>query len=240
MKKYIDSHCHLQTAHDFQSMWSSASTFGICAAICNGTEPSDWSPVLKLCRDYTGIYGAIGLHPWYITKAPQNWKSEMQELLTTNTNIMVGEIGMDKFYPHLDDQAKVFEAQLDMAYRMSRPVFIHCVGAWNYILQILKSRHAHLPKTMVAHSFSEGPEIMRNLSEEFGFYFSLSPMIMDQRRKKLMESVREIPQHKLLVESDGNDPRIIISIVQRIAEIKSVETNVMADTIYKNTIEILK
>ena len=65
-------------------------------------------------------------------------------------------------------------------------------------------------------------------------------MIMDGRRGRLIDTVRQTPMSRILIESDDANPAKVISVARRVAEIKSVDLGEVADTIYKNTTEILK
>ena len=93
---------------------------------------------------------------------------------------------------------------------------------------------------MVAHAFTGSIDIMRTLADGYGFYFSYSPMIMDGRRGRLIDTVRQTPISRILIESDDANPVEVMSVARRVAEIKSVDLDEVTNTIYKNTIGILK
>ena len=240
MQKYFDAHCHLQNVSNVADVMARAADVGVCGAVCNGTNPADWADVLRIARNVPGVYGAVGVHPWYVQNIASNWATRMREILTEFPDIMVGEIGLDKYRPAPELQENIFIDCLDMAAEFSRPAFIHCVGAWNRVLQILKSRRNRLPRAMVAHAFAGSIDIMRTLADGYGFYFSYSPMIMDGRRGRLIDTVRQTPISRILIESDDANPVEVMSVARRVAEIKSVDLDEVTDTIYKNTIGILK
>jgi len=64
-------------------------------------------------------------------------------------------------------------------------------------------------------------------------------MIADARRARLISAVRNTPNDRILVESDCDNPALVVDVTRRIAEIKSVAAEKMADIIYNNTIGIL-
>ena len=239
MTKYIDAHCHLQNVGDVSGVLNTANMVGVCGVICNATSPLDWERVIKLMHNHGAVYGCIGVHPWCIQNLPQNWATQMQNILSENPSVMVGEVGIDKHHPNIPAQMEIFAVQLDFAYKFNRPIFIHCVGAWERVLQILKSRHNQLPRVMVAHAFAGSADIISELVEKYNFYFSYSPMIADARRARLISTVRNTPNDRILVESDCDNPALVVDVTRRIAEIKSVAAEKMADIIYNNTIGIL-
>ncbi len=237
--KFIDSHCHLQQSGDVADILHRATDAGVQYFICNATSPADWANVINTANNYDAVRGCIGVHPWYINKLPVNWADTMNTELLTNPALMVGEIGIDIHHPDISVQQAVFATQLSMAHKLYRPVFIHCVGAWDRILRILKLNRGNLPPVMVAHSFSGSTDIMQRLASEYNMYFSYSPMIFNKKRTGLMRSVYQTPSDRILVESDGMNPSVVVDVVGRISEIKSVANDKMADIIYSNTIGIL-
>lgn len=238
--KYIDVHCHLQNADNIGATLNAAQSVGVCGAICNATAPDDWARVRQIAREYKSVRGAIGVHPWRIHDLSGDaWARDMYDILCDNPDLMIGECGLDKFHPDMSQQLNVFNTQLQMATELGRPVFIHCVGAWDKMFQILKSRKSHLPMIMVAHAFNGSAEILTRLINEYNFYISASPMILDNRRTRLLDAMRGAPINRILIESDGTNPADVISVAGRVADIKNVAQSEIADIIYKNTIGIL-
>lgn len=238
--KYIDVHCHLQNADNIGATLNAAQSVGVCGAICNATAPDDWARVRQIAREYKSVRGAIGVHPWRIHDLSGDvWARDMYDILRDNPDLMIGECGLDKFHPDMSQQLNVFDTQLQMATELGRPVFIHCVGAWDKMFQILKSRKSHLPMIMVAHAFNGSAEILTRLINEYNFYISASPMILDNRRTRLLDAMRGAPINRILIESDGTNPADVISVAGRVADIKNVAQSEIADIIYENTIGIL-
>lgn len=235
MDKYIDAHCHLQNLKEQNVLINQALRAGISQFIVNATTLEDWNDVIKLTRRNSYISGAIGVHPWFVKNLPDDWAYNMQRLLIQNKNIMVGEVGLDKNYPDLQLQELVFVTQLHMAHELRRVVNIHCVGVWGSMIKILKSYMG----IVVLHAFSASIEILKQMLQNENIYFSFSAAILDKRRRKLTELIKIIPMNKILVESDNDNPIIIIDIVKRIAEIKNVNLTDITDIIYKNSLRVL-
>lgn len=240
MPKYIDSHCHLQDCTDINSAISHMTAAGVVGAICNATSPTDWDIVVDLSQKYSCVYGCIGVHLWNIVGLIPGWNDKMREILRRFPTLMVGEVGLDKNHPNMPTQESVFISQMKIACDMARPIFIHCVGAWERMLHILKLNRRNLPPVMIAHSFTGSVEIMQRLASEYDFYFSYSPVIMDTGRVRVAECIRMTPSNRILVESDNSNPAVVVDVIRRIAEIKSIAMNDMADIVYKNTIGILE
>ena len=124
--KYTDAHCHIFTAP----------TNEIVGQICNATTVDNWAELCRIADNRTRV--CIGIHPWHIDSAPADWTDRMRKILGSNPQIMVGEIGIDKYHPNIDKQIELFTTQLEMAAELGRPAHLHIVGAWDKLLHILE------------------------------------------------------------------------------------------------------
>ncbi|MDW2958497.1 MAG: TatD family hydrolase [Alphaproteobacteria bacterium] len=227
MAKYIDAHCHLMSNTEIVR----ARELGVAGMICNGTRPSDWGDIVHLVRGNNDVYGAIGVHPWFVDDLPDNWDLELRKTLIANPDLMIGEIGLDKTRPNIDMQISIFIRQLDMAYELKRVVHLHCVRAWDLILHILKQRQNKLPPLFVAHGYSGTPDMMSKLISDYNFYFSYG-----ERALNMPCRIQQTPHDRILVESDGDTPANVVGIAMHVASIANITT----DLIYENTTQVLQ
>lgn len=237
MSRYIDAHCHLQHLQDLIQVLETAESAGICGFVCNSTKPDDWTDVIKVTEKSANIYGCIGVHPWYASDLPEDWRDIMYELLQMHKQLMVGEIGLDKFASvDMNVQVDIFKTQLEIASKLNRSVNIHCVGAWDKMLRLLKE--CTVP--VILHSFAASEEIIKQLLKSFNIYYSFSPDLLDNKHVIMTNAVKIIPIDKILVESDEKSPLLIPEVITKIAELKSVDSDVIADKVYNNSLGILK
>ena len=226
MEKYFDSHCHLSTKN-VQNLK--------VGAIYNAAHFSDWDNIIRLSESAENLYGAIGIHPWYVSDLPNNWFELLKNKLTENQKLMVGEIGLDKHHDNMDLQIDIFAKQLLLAHELNRPVQLHCVGAWEKMLAILKMYRNKLPSFIIAHEYSGPHEIMQRLVSEYNFFFSYGP-----RNLRNPLRILATPMGRILSETDGDNPDGVISVVEQMAEILNIAPKKMADIIYKNTMGFLR
>ncbi len=180
---YTDAHCHLLDKNEFDM----AKTAGINQIICNATNPKDWQNVLAV----KNVIHAIGIHPWYVSDLPENVISDLENLLVSNIDVHIGEIGLDKCKNDFYKQEELFILQLELAEKLKRPVHVHCVRAWGEMLPILKG---HKDLKYLFHGFSGDKNIIHFLSD-YNAYFSVN------RTSK----IPLIPTDRLLIESDAPD-----------------------------------
>ena len=224
MPKYIDAHCHFNPAADY----------GV-GFVCNSTRPADWNAIVDAAARVPAIYPCIGVHPWYV--ADTNL-SQMADVLAAHPNVMVGEIGIDRTRDNFDLQCEIFIVQMELAAKYNRTAHVHCVRAWDVMLNILKNI-SHLPPKIVFHEFGGGADVARALLRHNNVYFSYGPRAV----AKIQERIADVPMDKILVETDGNDPQnapeILSRTVENIAQIKSMDAGGCADIIYDNTIRVI-
>nr|MBQ0091183.1 TatD family hydrolase [Candidatus Enterousia merdequi] len=127
--KIIDAHTHIDyISHKHQD--------DVFESICCATNESQWIDLVNIIKNDNAVYGAFGIHPWYLDSVKPEFDERLEELLLNNDSYMVGEIGLDKYKPYLDKQINVFEKQLKVAVKLHRAVVLHCVGAWDKVLNI--------------------------------------------------------------------------------------------------------
>lgn len=197
---YIDAHMHLVPDEVFLK----ARQRGVDMFFLNATSQSDWQPVLAVSERILGVYPCLGIHPWYVDTAVGNWEGELINLLRSHPLAMVGEIGLDKGRPNYLLQQDIFRRQLQIAADLNRPVHIHCVKAWDEMLEIIGEFR---DVKMLLHRFS-GDEILVQKFRMLNAYFSV-----------LNDKVYEvIPDNRLLVESDApsglKSPEAVVDLVR--------------------------
>ena len=224
MLQYIDAHCHL----------SENPTDINVGAVYNASHQSDWKNIIAVTDVQQNIYGAIGVHPWYVSDITSDWESELYKLLCQNPELLVGEIGLDKHKPDMENQIRVFCAQMLLAHELKRGVCLHCVGAWDKILNILKVYRNKLPRFVLSHCYNGAPNDIKRLSDNYNMYFSYGP-----RNLQDVSRLCATPLDRIVAETDGYTPDDIIGIVNRIGAVLNIAPEKMADIIYRNTMRML-
>lgn len=200
--------------------------------VYNATTQSDWNKIVSQCNTSPFVWGAIGIHPWYIHTVSDDWVHQMVETLGQNPTLMLGEVGLDKHHPNMDGQIAIFERQLDIAADMQRVVHIHCVGAWDKMLHIFSVRKNKLPPKMVIHGFAGPVTIIPDLVNQYNAYISYGAAIRVRTTPKITDCIRNTPKTRILVESDDAPNDILPVLVDIISDIIGVN---MTHQIYQNT-----
>ena len=200
MFDYFNAHCHFLTASTFIP--------DNVGAVNNSAKISEWDFVIESAQQSNNIYAAIGVHPWYIDNLPDNWDVLLQDKLLAYPDLAVGEIGLDNKYANMDAQIDVFMRQIVIANALKRGVHIHCVGAWDKIVSILRNQEYTDIPFILFHRFNGV------ISDWLGMekvYFSYSPV-------KSMKRIMETPQNRLLLETDSENVADIVQWTNRVAD----------------------
>lgn len=161
--------------------------------------------VLELVNQYPQEFDdslpfySIGIHPLYIDE--NRLESDFQivdEKLASPECLALGECGLDKrSETSFELQQLVFERQLALAEKYQKPVVIHCVTAFQELIEIKKRLKISVP--MVVHGFSKKAELANQLLDN-GFYVSFGKNLL--RNPELEAVFNCIPNDRFLLETD--------------------------------------
>ncbi len=137
----------------------------------------------------------IGFHPWYLDHF-EDLKSTLTGLLENKRVQFIGECGLDKVKgADWDVQLKAFEFQVQLAEQYKIPLIIHCVKAYNEVLQVLKTRKVRV----IFHGFQGTKELAQQIARQ-GYFLSFGQSILHRAKSK--EALKSIPIQQLFLETD--------------------------------------
>ena len=148
-------------------------------------------------------YYSIGIHPWKIEgNRVESELKIIESKLQTKNCLAVGECGLDKrIETPLEIQIGVFEKQLHLAEKYKKPVIIHCVAAFQEVIEVKKRLAISVP--MIIHGFSKNELVARQLIEN-GFYLSFGKYLLQSRSlgTELEIVFRNVPNDRFFLETD--------------------------------------
>lgn len=144
-------------------------------------------------------YFSIGIHPWYINIDNLDVHlAVIEEKLQFDNCLALGECGLDKrIETPLEIQTEVFEKQLQLIKKHQKPVILHCVSAYQEVIEIKKRLKIDVP--MIIHGFSKNWQVAKSLLEN-GFYLSFGKYLL--RNPELSEVFKQVPNDKFFLETD--------------------------------------
>lgn len=178
---------------------------------CHTHQFRNQSNVLELVNQYPKEFDAsiafysIGIHPWYIEENRIDFDlTIIEEKLQTENCLAVGECGLDKKIDiPLDLQISVFEKQLALAEKFRKPVVIHCVAAFQEVVEIKKRLKITVP--MIIHGFSKNKQVADQLIAA-GFYLSFGKYLL--KNPDLKTVFQNVPNDRFFLETDTMEESI--------------------------------
>ena len=249
----IDSHAHLEMKEfdsDREEVIERARQAGVDYIITVGTNLVLSRKALSLAHQYENIYATIGIHPHDVAKTSNKTFDDLRVLAGDKKVIAYGEIGLDFFRnisPH-EKQIEMFNRQLELAQELKLPVIIHDRDAHEQTLQMVKASGV---RQGVFHCFS-GDYNMAKECIELGFYISVPGVVTFDKAKKMRDVVQHTPLDFLLLETDcpylapiphrgeRNEPSFIIHTAKKIAEIKGMPWEDVAQSAARNTQKLFR
>lgn len=196
------------------------------------------------------IFATVGLHPEHCNEENVDLQF-IYDLAKSKKVVAVGEIGLDYHYEgtNKENQKKHFVEQIKIANELKLPVAIHSRDADMDMLEILKNNV--IENGFVMHCFSSSPEIAKEILK-LGGYISLSGTVTFKNARNPIEVAKLVPLDKLLVETDSpylspepnrgrkNEPANVKLTAQRVADIKELKLEVLAQILTENAKKFYK
>jgi TatD DNase family protein len=155
----------------------------------------------RIPDNQSGMAYTFGIHPWHLTV--ENYIQQIGDVgkYADHINVIaLGEAGFDRLKgPPALLQKSAFEEQVKLADERSKPLFIHCVRAWDELLSENKRLRPSTP--WIIHGFRGKKELALQLISK-GMYLSFwFDFILEPRSAPLL---RSLPKEKIFLETDGS------------------------------------
>lgn len=176
---------------------------------------------------------SVGLHPWYLNEL--TWMEEIKALeqYSNNKNVLaIGECGLDKICTTgFLLQQNVFAAQITLANKINKPLIIHCVKAYEEVVQQLQQSNNKVP--VVFHGFNKNKILAQQLISK-GYYLSFSKAL---QQPAIQELIKNLPLDKIFFETD--DAAIDIEMIYLSAtQALQIDINSLSLQIKKNAAKV--
>ncbi|QES87928.1 TatD family hydrolase [Rhizosphaericola mali] len=165
-----------------------------------------------------GKYQSIGIHPWNVQADFETELAILEEKITSDAIIAVGECGLDRLhFETFELQKKVFQQQITFANKYQKPLIVHCVKAFSECLQLLSL--AKVP--VIIHGVNNKWDSIAAFVDR-GYFLSFGAAILkvNSISRKILP---QIPIHQLLLETDDTDISIQ-SIYQTAASLLTIDS----------------
>jgi TatD DNase family protein len=248
----VDSHAHLQWAsfdEDREKVITRAREADVKYIVNIGYDLDGSKKAIELAEQHEGLYATVGIHPHNAYEFSEKVLDTLRSLSENPKVVAIGEIGLD-YYRNLSPKAaqqKAFEAQLILAQELKLPVVIHDRDAHADILKTLSRFRGKINGVM--HCFSGSPEMAEHCVR-MGYYISFAGPVTFPNAHKLHETAKTTALDKILIETDcpwlapqemrgkRNEPAFLPFTAEKIANLRGISLNELAEATTKNTRQI--
>ncbi|RKZ68559.1 MAG: hydrolase TatD [Gammaproteobacteria bacterium] len=208
MNKYIDIGVNLTGSSfnkDIPEVIERAAGAGVGQLIVTGTDSNHSEQAIRLSEQYESVcYATVGLHPHHASDYSNDLGSELREMLSHKKAVAVGECGLDfnRNFSTRQEQIRAFEAQLEIAIDLQKPLFLHQRDAHDDFVSIIKSCRRDLGQ-IVSHCFTGTAEEVNDYVS-LDMHVGITGWISDERRgMSLQQAVKHIPLDRVMLETDA-------------------------------------
>ncbi len=255
LNNLFDSHGHYDDPRfdeDRDELLLSMKEHGIVRLMNIGNNTTANVAGIELAKKYPFVYCTTGIHPdqsleIYNQNSPA-YLDVLAEQIKFEKCQAIGEIGLDYYYDDnapRDIQKIIFEQQLSLAKDLNLPVVIHSRDAAQDTVDLLKK---YQPKGIV-HCFSGSADMAKEVVK-LGMYVGFTGVITFKNARRAIEAASVVPLDRLLIETDcpymapepfrGKrcDSTMVERMAMKLAEIKGIEAQQMADITCENAFRV--
>ena len=182
---------------------------------------------LKFNEEIPEIFFSAGIHPKSLSDGLEKQLIWLQEISVAENCVAIGECGLDGLIDVDEElQEKAFQAQIEIANSVKKPLIIHCVKTFSQLLQFRKM--SKVP--MIIHGFNKrktiGDDLLKN-----GLCLSFGKSVL--YNVNLQDFVKHLPIEKLFLETDSADFEIK-ELYQKVANLKNMRLEDLSKKIKNN------
>lgn len=180
---------------------------------------------------------SYGLHPWYIEKDTCEAQLDSLRMIVHEKRCLaVGECGLDKLSKvDFALQTEVFIEQIRIANQVKKPLIIHCVKAFNELINCLNLHDNQVP--VIVHGFNNNENIARILVNE-GLYFSFGKALLGYE-SNAAKALRNVGRKNFFLETDDADISIKY-IYRKAAELLGIDEEIIQQQLKSNFETVFK
>lgn len=253
--KLFDTHTHLN-ADQFEGIESEiiqqARANGVEYMAVVGFDEKTIDKSLLLSEQNDHIISVVGWHPTEASRYNKDIERLLEEKLTQPKVHMLGEIGLDYYWPDStkEDQQRVFRRLIAMAKEFNLPITIHNRDATEDVYKILKEEG--IPKAGgIMHSYGESKEEVYKFLD-LGMHISFSGVLTFKKTDSVREAAKVVPNDRLLIETDApylapvpkrgkrNEPAYVRYVAEVLAEVKGMPLDELAALTTNNAFDLFR
>ncbi|MGH6870927.1 MAG: TatD family hydrolase [Rhizomicrobium sp.] len=240
----VDSHCHLdfpEFAPELDAVVARARAAGVGTCVSIGTTLAKFPQVLAIAERFSDVWCSVGIHPHEAETELLAGPEPLIERARHPRVVGIGESGLDFYYNHSPRAPQIanFRAHIAAARDLALPVIVHTRDADDDTIAVLEDEMGKGAFTGLIHCFT-GTRRLAEAAVALGLFISVSGIATFKKSDALRAVVKDVPLHRLLVETDApylapmphrgkrNEPAFVVNTAAMLAELKGVSGEAIA------------
>ena len=246
----FDIGANLTSSHfsdDLDSVLDESFEAGVKKICITSSNLQDVRNAKKITERNKNLYYSVCFHPHNAKDFKIEFLKDMSIYLEDPKAICLGEMGLDfnRNFSSREEQILCFESQLGLANSINKPLFLHQRDAHEEFLSILDNYKFN--QKLIVHCFTGNlSELEEYLKRDF--YIGITGWVCDLKRgKELRECINQIPENKLLIETDSpylsprkkirrNEPKFLIDVAEEVARLRQQTKESIVKSSYENSL----
>jgi len=232
---FSECHCHLRSPSEdvIRQTIEEAEKLEVELVLDAGIDTASSELAIQNASRYSIVRACVGIHPWNADQYSQETLKKLKTLASKAEVVAISEIGLDYVgrrnragtyineYVDKSIQQTAFRGQLRLAKELQLPVIIHDRTPTQEVLDILREE-GNAKTGAVIHGFSKDYTYAKKCID-MGIYLSIGLRpIATTGNQNLIEAIRQIPLAWLLTETDTSNPEGVLTVAEKVAELKSI------------------
>jgi TatD DNase family protein len=203
----FDTHAHLvsdQLKDLTNEVLASAKEAGLVGMTSIGTDLASSQSCVALAEKHDQIYAAVGVHPNDCHHASDSDWNAICQLAQKSRVVAIGETGLDRYWDTvpIELQREWFRRHIDLSFETEKPLVIHMRDCDQDVVDMLNQHQRDGQIIGILHSFAGQWETAQR-ALELGMYISFAGMVTFKKSAELREIAKQIPDDRILVETDA-------------------------------------
>lgn len=247
----VDTHAHINDKRlrsIINDVLSRAQAAGVGRIVAVGTTLETSRQCIELAEQYSMVSAAVGIQPNCVAEAAEGDWEEIAKLFDHPDVCAIGETGLDR---HWNDtpfaqQEDYFDRHLQASQATGLPFIVHMRECGEDVEKMLLQARERGPLKGVMHSFTGDIELMFRCVE-LGLYISFAGMVTYKTSSELRKVMVEVPDDRLLIETDSpylspepkrnqrpNEPALVVHTAQCLADSRGIAVEELANIATQN------
>lgn len=246
----IDSHTHLDSCEPpNDELIAAARAAGVRRVLTVGMDAESCRSATSAAERFPEVHLAVGRHPNLAAGYDDRATELLRSFAAHERCRAIGETGLDYFRDRAGraDQLRAFQAQIELARELDKPLVIHSRAAEDDTIATLRERAEGV--RVILHCFSM-PDRLDECLEQPLWWISFAGNVTYPSAGDLAAAAERVPDERLLVETDApyltpqavrkerNQPAFVVHTARFVAERRGTSYEQLEDVVERNAAEL--